>query len=171
MEGRKYNRAVRLHKLVYEAFLRHVWKGFLSWLESTNNDDMVHLEEFLRALDIFSKDISQNGLEQILKNPSYICILNHLDKYIDVLRSSSGLAAFWVTYIEGDWALHLSCIQSMIPWCFAYDRVNYARYLAYYLVQMSQLPTTHPDVHAEFMAGKFSVQLGSVNPFGRIPVD
>ena len=59
----------------------------------------------------------------------------------------------------------------MIPWCFAYDRVNYARYLAYYLAQMSQLPTTHPDVHAEFMVGKFSEQLGSVNPFGSIPVD
>ena len=36
---------------------------------------------------------------------------------------------------------------------------------------MSQLPTTHPDVHAEFMQGGFSVQLGSNIPFGRIPVD
>lgn len=67
--------------------------------------------------------------------------------------------------------LHLSCIRAIIPWCFAYDRVNYARYLPYYLAQMSQLPTTHPDVYAEFVAGKFSVQLGSMNPFGRIPVD
>lgn len=185
MEGRKYNRAVRLHKLVYEALLHLVWKGFLPWLETTNIDDMVHLEESLRVIDIFSKDISQNGLEQILKNPSCTCILNHFEEYIEVLRRGSGLAAFWVTYIdvveillglirasrEGDWTLHLSCIQSMIPWCFAYDRVNYARYLSYYLAQMSQLPITHPDVHAEFMAGKFSVQLGSVNPFGRIPVD
>ncbi len=36
---------------------------------------------------------------------------------------------------------------------------------------MSQLPSTHPDVHAEIMAGKFSMQLGIVIPFGRIPVD
>ncbi|KAK4325083.1 hypothetical protein Pmani_004239 [Petrolisthes manimaculis] len=36
---------------------------------------------------------------------------------------------------------------------------------------MSQLPTTHPDVLSKFMVGKFSVQLGSINPFGRIPVD
>ena len=57
------------------------------------------------------------------------------------------------------------------PMVFAYDQVNYARYLPYYLAQMSQLPSTHPDVHAEFMAGKFSVQLGPVNPFGCIPVD
>ena len=60
---------------------------------------------------------------------------------------------------------------AMIPWCFAYDRLNYARYLPYYYTQMSQQPTTHPDVHAEFMQGGFSVQFGSTNPFGRIPVD
>ena len=36
---------------------------------------------------------------------------------------------------------------------------------------MSQLPTTHPGVHAGFMQGAFSVQLGFHNPFGRIPVD
>ena len=60
---------------------------------------------------------------------------------------------------------------AMIPWCFAYDRLNYARYLPYYYTQMSQQPTTHPDVHAEFMRGGFSVQFGSTNPFGRIPDD
>ena len=36
---------------------------------------------------------------------------------------------------------------------------------------MSQLHTTHPDVHAEFMEGGFSIQFGSNNPFRRIPVD
>ena len=32
MGGRKYSRAVRLHKLVYKALIRLAWKGFLSWL-------------------------------------------------------------------------------------------------------------------------------------------
>ena len=72
---------------------------------------------------------------------------------------------------EGDWMLHLASVRAMIPWCFAYDRLNYARYLPYYYAHMYQLPTTHPDVHAEFIQGGFSVQLGSNNPFGRIPVD
>ena len=34
MEGRKYNRAVRLYKLVYEAMMRFAWKAFLPWLEA-----------------------------------------------------------------------------------------------------------------------------------------
>ena len=33
---------------------------------------------------------------------------------------------------EGNWDLHLTAIRMMIPWCFAYDKVNYARYLTPY---------------------------------------
>ena len=35
MEDHNYNRAVRLHKLVYEALMRHAWKGFIPWLKDT----------------------------------------------------------------------------------------------------------------------------------------
>ena len=58
---------------------------------------------------------------------------------------------------DADWILHLASIRTMIPWCFAYDKVNYARYLLYYYAQMSRLEFDHPDVHAEFMKGGFSV--------------
>ena len=59
----------------------------------------------------------------------------------------------------------------MIPWCFAYDHVNYGRYLASYLSEMSHLEKEHPDVLAYWRSGGFSVQIGPMNPFGRIPVD
>lgn len=36
---------------------------------------------------------------------------------------------------------------------------------------MSCLEIDHPDVHAHFLEGVFSVQLGGDNPFGKIPVD
>jgi len=36
---------------------------------------------------------------------------------------------------------------------------------------MSQLYIDHPGVYTHFMNGGFSVQIGSKNPFGRIPVD
>ena len=72
---------------------------------------------------------------------------------------------------EGHWKLHLASVRAMIPRCVAYDRLNYARFLPCYCTHISQLLTPHPDVHAEFMQGGFSVQLSSNNPFGRIPVD
>ena len=72
---------------------------------------------------------------------------------------------------EGNWELHLSCVRNMIPWCFSYDNINYARYLSVYLSQMSHLDTEQQDVAAYLRSGGFSVQIGDRNAFGRIPVD
>ena len=62
-----------------------------------------------------------------------------------------------------------TCIMELfgvyvIPWCFAYDRLNYARYLPCCNAQMYQLHTTHPDVHAEFMQGGFKSSLAPTTP-------
>jgi len=106
--------------------------------------------------------------------------------YLEFLRHGNGdLSSLWMSYIdmvdillglirasrEGDWLLHLKSVRDMIPWCFAYDKLNYARYPAIYYAQMSRLHNDHPDVHDHFMDGGFSAQLGCSNPFGKIPVD
>ena len=72
---------------------------------------------------------------------------------------------------EGDWDLHLSSIRNLIPWCFAYDKINYARYLSSYLSEMCHLVDEHPDVFTYMKSGGFAVQVGEDNPFGKIPVD
>ena len=36
---------------------------------------------------------------------------------------------------------------------------------------MMNLPSEHPEVYCNFMAGKFAVQLAEGSPFARIPVD
>ncbi|KAK3748766.1 hypothetical protein QZH41_000790 [Actinostola sp. cb2023] len=109
------------------------------------------------------------------------------DTYLEYLRKSNGkLCSFWMSYIdifeimlnlvrasrEGHWKLHLSAVKQMIPWCFAYDNLNYARYMSAYLSEMSHLKETHPEV-CEYLksGGGFSVQIGNQNPFGRIPTD
>ena len=48
LDGHRYNRAIRLHKLLYEAFLRLAWKGFRPWLEENHPEDLLHLEETLQ---------------------------------------------------------------------------------------------------------------------------
>ena len=72
---------------------------------------------------------------------------------------------------ERGWLLHLASISTIIPWCFAYDKVNYARFLSYYYATISRLPIDLPEVRQQFMQGGFIVQFDSQNPFGRIPVD
>ena len=102
------------------------------------------------------------------------------------LRKTNGpLSAFWLSYIdmvelmlhmirasrEGNWMLHLACIRQMLPWCFAYDNTNYARYMSIYYNDMTSLPKEHPQVHAFMEADGFSVQMSPDNAFGRIPVN
>ncbi|KAK5859272.1 hypothetical protein PBY51_003352 [Eleginops maclovinus] len=185
MEGRKYNRAVRLHKLVYEAMMRLAWNAFLPWLEGKYTGEVHHLEAALESIGNFHDDVSQASLGELMENASCNCIMELFQAFLESLRGGQGLSAFWISYLdmaeimlgllrasrEGDWMLHLASIRQMIPWCFAYDKVNYARFLPYYYASMTRLAVDQPEVHAHFMQGGFSVQIGSRNPFGRIPVD
>ena len=72
---------------------------------------------------------------------------------------------------EGNWLLHLHAVRAALPWFFAYDRINYSRYLPIYYAQMTRLSEDHPDVHEQLCNGGFSVEVDKLNPFGRIPVD
>ncbi len=86
-----------------------------------------------------------------------------LDAYLDMAEITLGLLR---ATREGYSLLHLASVRAMIPWCFAYDKVNYVRSLSYYYATMSRLPIDHPEVHQQFMQGDFSVHHGSQNPFG-----
>ena len=58
LEGCKYNRGIRLHKLVYEAMLRLAWKGFLPWLQCEHPTDCGHLEEALDTIARLHDNVS-----------------------------------------------------------------------------------------------------------------
>ena len=185
MEGRKYNRAVRLHKIVYEAMMRLAWKGFLPWIQANHGIKAHHLEEALRIISTFHNEVSQASFTELMDDISLTRILQLFQEYLDSFRNGHPLAAFWVSYLnmaeimlglfcaarEEDWLLNLASIRAMIPWCFAYDTLNYARFLPYYYATMSGLSIDHPEVHQQFMQGGYSVQVGSQSPFYRIPVD
>jgi len=146
LEGRNYNRGVRLYKLMYEALLRLAWRGFYPWLVEYHSADVRHLGETIRVIKTLHAEVTQCSLESVLENESVSVILTNFTQYLDHLRNSQGhLASFWASFIdmvdimldlirascEGNWLLHLSGINRMIPWCFAYDRQNYARYYEY----------------------------------------
>ena len=38
MKGKAYNRSVRAHKLLMEAFFRLLWQAFLNWCQSSGQD-------------------------------------------------------------------------------------------------------------------------------------
>ena len=60
--------------------------------------------------------------------------------------------------------------MKVVPWMFALDHHNYARWLPAHINEMSQLQQNHPSVYAEFLKGKFSVQKSN-RKFSRIAAD
>ena len=67
--------------------------------------------------------------------------------------------------------MHLECLQKMLPWMVAYDCTNYSCHLPVNILQMKNLPETHPNAHAEFLEGNFSVQCYEGNALNRIAHD
>ncbi|KAL9979552.1 hypothetical protein ACROYT_G017230 [Oculina patagonica] len=153
LDGRRYNRAVRCHKLI---------------------------------LNELYENTCANEFEEKMTSPGFTKFVELFDNYLKYLRLEKGkLSQFWMSYLdlveillgllrasrEGNWELHLSSVRQMIPWCFAYDNLNYARYLSAYVSEMSHLEKEHPEISEYFKSGGFSVQVGDQNPFGKIPVD
>lgn len=70
----------------------------------------------------------------------------------------------------GEWQQYLDCLIGMLPFFYAYDRVNYSRWLPVYICDMINLEDNAPDVHREFSSGKFSINRTG-RSFAAVPTD
>ena len=62
----------------------------------------------------------------------------------------------------GSWEMYLSCIEEVIPWAFAYDRQNYARYLTPFPDAMHHLSVRMPEGSTAFNKRSFTFRWGTV---------
>lgn len=180
LEGRQYNRAMRTHKIVMEAMQRLRIKAFYEWAQKYHG----HLfQPAWAAMDDVSSEITSDNFNIMLLSPEFTSLLELFDEFCKLDRGK--LAAFWDSYIdlvclllrftratrEGNWVLHLASVREMLPWVFAYDRTNYARYLSVYWCEMTTLPQTHPESNALLLDGHFTVQRNSKSAFAQVAVD
>lgn len=61
------------------------------------------------------------------------------------------------SFREGDFELYHIALVELLPYFFANNNVNYARWLTIHLRDMMCIRQTHPDVANEFERGKFVV--------------
>ncbi len=74
------------------------------------------------------------------------------------------------TIRDRDFDQYVQSLARIMPWMFALDRVNYARWLSVHVRDMSSLPLTHPSVYHEFISGAFVVNK-SARAFSAIALD
>jgi hypothetical protein len=128
-------------------------------------DNVPGVETSLESIQDLHDDLSEDSFQSSMHDVELKVLLQLFIRYLDILLG------FIRASREDNWLLYLASVRDMIPWCFAYDKVNYARYPSVYYADMSQLPDRYPDVYPSFLNGLFAVQIGSANPFGKIPVD
>ena len=184
ISGKHYNRAVRLHKIVYEALMRVLMQEFESSL--TDDSSACMLNEEKHQMEKLKLDLKPEEFERVLHSNEFHKWEGQFNAYVlDIKEKGTDLARFWLSYLElcelmlnliyatrtGSWELYLSCVEEVMPWTFAYDRQNYARYLVPFLNDMRGLSVTMPEVYRALKDGQFSVRMSKDNPFGRNEAD
>ena len=115
MEGRSYNRAVRFHKLSYEAFRRVARAGFLPWVESHHPQDSAQINNALEDIGSLADDLQKSTHDHVLKSQAFQVLFEQSEEYMEHLRKMNEppLSAFLaVVYRHGRAnAAHDSCIQ------------------------------------------------------------
>ena len=71
---------------------------------------------------------------------------------------------------EGNFKSYLESVTALMPWMFALDHVNYARWLSVHVRDMATLQTSHPSVYQKFTCGAFAVRK-STRTFSAIAKD
>lgn len=179
MTGHHYNRSVRTHKIVYEAMQRLRWESFLECLDE---DEKVHA---LKICADLHASFPSRDFDSLVEGSELMSLNDKYSQYITQMSQEYPTFAFWSSYIElieallafiratreGNWKLHLAAIRLILPWIFAYDRVNYARYLSIYWFEMKNLETASPLIHKHFLDGEFVVQRRNASGFSQTACD
>ena len=124
----------------------------------------------------------QETIQSALDNDAVCNVFhNFLDIKIKWEKTGSVLQNFWLIFIDmvelllhtilsvrsGDWHLFMTCVKDIITYTFAYDNINYARYLTAMFSEMLTLEDDFPEIYEEFVAGNFAVQFCNHGRFSR----
>ena len=184
LTGKRYNRAVRSCKLMYEGLHRLL----ISKMETYCEDDQEKRPIITSAYEeiaSFLDDISSETFSHLDVTESFRSYQNLLIQYKIPLSENGGLAKFGLSFLDmvelllntiyacraGKWELLLECTRDVAAYAFAYDNFNYARYLTPFLGEMLNLEVDHPEIYNALVEGNFSVQLSDGNTFGRLEAD
>ena len=172
MNGKTYNKSVRALKLLIEAFSRLMIHSLVSKLTkkeeyniyidsiSALKDSITNPEE--QEYDLVMQDIQSKGK----------AIGDEIREIRETCKAESSTFAYWDEFLEmveillrfiraernAIWSLHINALSDMLPYFFAYDRINYARWASVYLSDMKSLPITASNVYNEFINGNHPIK-------------
>ena len=174
ISGHHYNRSIHAYKIVYETMeeLR-----FQEYLESVDEAKYEKIVSTLTAINWENHaEVEENILDTQLEYEEWVGKRREENATFEFFSSLIDIVSLLLVFIRAtrtsDFNLHLAVIEHMMPWYFAYDRTNYARYLPAYWTEMCNLKVTHPLAYEEFqMRGSWTIQRQDKWPFASIACD
>ena len=148
LDGGHYIRGKRGIALISEAICHLQLSAFVKSISASKFANFLTI-----ASELQSSFESVDSVEECKKESA--SFMEEFDKFKDQggIRSKSfaycnkftdeivpGLRDRTRSFQYGNWKLHLSAVQRAMPLCFAYDRVNYKRWLPIYFEDCLSLP-------------------------------
>ena len=169
ISGKHYNRCWRVHESLSEAVNRLFIKHYLPECVAKIKDNLGDINnrpirEFLNSSDDDSSDVKK-------------WISTYQEHKSKALKGDYGKTVqYWIKYTQlvdlmhmlhyavsmNDYDLRLKIWSQIIPYCFALNRIHYARYGCYYVNQMQRLEETHPGAKEEINQVGLSVRRNDI---------
>ena len=141
LAGKSWNRAIRAHKLTLEALTRLYLTSFMHGKSKKVRlviPNVVNLPETSVSLNIAQSNDTKNALSFLFQ--SLDPFLSDMQEFYSEMVTNATFI-FWKQYMdmveillcfiqaerEGNWLLHISTFQEMLPFMIIYDHVNYTR--------------------------------------------
>ena len=97
LEGKNYNRAVRLHKMVYEALFRTLLNNFEASLPAHATDTFQQKEILIEK---FKLNPCKDEFEEIFMSKEFREWNDLLVTHMNEMKNISDLEKFWLTYLD-----------------------------------------------------------------------
>ena len=142
ISGSHYNRSWAVHGLFSEALERLLFERFLTIVDDTDipddnllNDIEFNIEvaRFFTLYENFKQDIRSGNYE---KTAQFWVVY-----YLDIMANQHLLH---LAVQENEFFLRLLGLKYLLPFCFALNKQNYARYGSFYVHSLENLDSTHP---------------------------
>ena len=140
---------------IYLLVFKEINEDFVAYIKGSNLQNIDKVKE-RSVSSTENMTTSYPDFEDILQSTRFEEIMQNFYVYTKRKSVSNRTMAYWLLYIkmvqvlllfiratrENDWQLHLSAVRLMLPWFFAADRVNYARFGSMYWFLW--IARTHP---------------------------
>lgn len=129
ISGHMYNRSVRCHKILYEALSRLQLQAFLEEnpdMQSQFDDDVKTLLASLELNIITDSELRSKFSEFVTTQAQRNSIFRFWNNYLIMVGV---LLHFIRATRESDWVSHINSLRLMLPYFYALDRQNYARFV------------------------------------------